>query len=246
MAYPYTTVEYEEGYEVVVSAQPRRIVLTCEHASGRLPEPWQWSEADRQLQQTHWCYDIGAAELVRGMIARLGGVGVLARFTRLLIDANRELDSSTLIRPIAEGHEVDFNRNVSQTDRDTRISGYYQPYHEALNRWVTQTPKVPLVAIHTFTDCFEGKMRDMEIGILFDRDEELAVLVCESLRRAGFATALNAPYSGVQGMMYSVSRHADQHARKALEIEVRQDLSGDPEQQERLVEALSAAIDCCT
>ncbi len=240
----YTTVEHEESYEVIVSHAPARVVLTCEHASSRLPEPWSWSAADRSLQQTHWCYDIGAAELARALISHLGGVGVLARFTRLLIDANRKLDSSTLCRQDAEGRELELNHDLSPTDRHVRVSEYYEPYHEALDRWVGQTPGVPLVAIHTFTHCFEGHMRAMEIGVLFDRDEDRASAACESLRASGFATALNAPYSGAQGMMYSVAHHADQHQRRALEIEVRQDISGDPAQLERLVKALATAIEC--
>ena len=46
-----------------------RLVLTCEHASAALPEPWTWPEEDRWLVDTHWASDIGAAAFTRRLAA---------------------------------------------------------------------------------------------------------------------------------------------------------------------------------
>ena len=87
----------DEAVEIYVGgAGDAGVVLTCEHASNRLPEPWKWSERDQRLIDDHWAWDIGAADFSRELADRLGAVAVLARFTRLLVDANRPLDSDTL------------------------------------------------------------------------------------------------------------------------------------------------------
>ena len=79
----------------------------------------------------------------------------------------------------------------------------------------------------------------MEVGVLFDTQEELASRAAEAIRAAGFVTELNEPYSGRAGLIYAAERHAGAHGKKALELEVRQDLAIRPEVRARLVEALA-------
>jgi len=65
------------------------IILTCEHASERMPEPFRFPEEDAWLVGTHWAYDLGAADLTRELADAIGAAAVLSRFSRLLIDPNR-------------------------------------------------------------------------------------------------------------------------------------------------------------
>ena len=53
------------------------------------------------------------------------------------------------------------------------------------------------------------------------------------IERSGVKVRLNEPYSGKQGLIYSVDRHARASGKRAIEIEVRQDLcvAGDFRQQ---------------
>ena len=50
------------------------ILLTCEHATNYLPRPYGWGEDDKWLQDTHWAYDPGAAELTNSLCEKLGTV----------------------------------------------------------------------------------------------------------------------------------------------------------------------------
>ena len=56
---------------------------------------------------------------------------------------------------------------------------------------------------------------------------------------AGFLVALNEPYSGREGLIYAAERHAGTHGRRALELEVRQDLATDPSARRQIVGALA-------
>jgi predicted N-formylglutamate amidohydrolase len=82
----------------------------------------------------------------------------------------------------------------------------------------------------------------MEMGVLFDRNQDDALRLAAAFSRQGLKTALNAPYSGMNGMMYSAQSHADRHGWRALELEIRQDLSGDPTQVKRLSQAIAMAL----
>ncbi len=42
-----------------------RVLLTCEHASNRLPTPYQWPSADNRLVEDHWAYDPGSEAFTR-------------------------------------------------------------------------------------------------------------------------------------------------------------------------------------
>ncbi len=202
-----------------------RIILSCEHASNALPEPWSWPAADSRLVEDHWAWDPGAEALTRALSARLGAPALLARATRLLVDLNRPLDSPTLFRDRADGLPVGLNVTVDERERLRRVSEWYEPYHRAFATMVAEHPEASLlVSVHTFTPVYEGTARDVEIGVLWDLDEAFAQRVLSALGASGHNVQGNEPYSGASGMMYSVQHQATEYGRIAVEFEVRQDL----------------------
>jgi len=95
-----------------------------------------------------------------------------------------------------------------------------------------------IFAIHSFTPVYEGAPRRFDLGVLYDGDEALGEALGEHL--AGVCSVrLNEPYSGKLGLVYCADKHAQTHARQAVEIEVRQDLAEDEVFVPKLVEALS-------
>lgn len=218
-----------EALEIVAGHADAKVLVTCEHASQRMPAGWSWPDRDRRLVDTHWAYDLGAVEIARDFAAAFDAVAILSRFTRLLVDPNRPEDSPTLFRAQAEGEPVELNTTwLDDAERQRRIETLLRPYHAAIDRELSASRAPLLVAMHTFTPVYEGQARDLEVGVLFDRDEALAERVAESLVRRGLKTELNEPYSGKDGLMYAVDRHARVHHREAVEFEVRQDLATDP------------------
>lgn len=229
-----------EAYEALEGAPGAPVFLTCEHASERLPDGWAWHPRDARLAGTHWAFDLGARDLVLELAASMEAPAVLSRFSRLLVDPNRPEDSETLFRAEAEGAAVELNRDLSGEERARRIERYYRPYHDAIDRRLAAHAAPVLFSIHTFTPVYEGEVRPMEVGVLFDTQDELAERAAAAIRSAGFVTALNEPYSGKAGLIYAAEHHAQRHGRKALELEVRQDLAVRPEVRARLAAALAA------
>jgi predicted N-formylglutamate amidohydrolase len=215
-----------EAYDVEDGTAP--VVLSCEHASAELPDGYAWAEADAWLVGTHWCSDIGAADLARELALALGCPAVLAGFSRLLCDPNRPLGSPTLFLGIAEGRSVHLNRQLDDWERVRRVDWFYRPYHDRLGEAVAARPGATVMAVHTFTPVYGGQRRDLEVGVLFDRDARLAAEVTRALAERGVDVRLNEPYSGRNGLMFSAQYHADRNGRAAFELEVRQDLAEDP------------------
>ena len=205
------------------------ILITCEHASQRMPPGWSWPEEDRWLIDTHWAYDLGARELAVSLAGALGAAAVLSRHSRLLIDPNRDETSPTLFLTEAEGRPVHLNTtHLCDAERRRRIERLLRPYHAELDACVRASAAPTLVAMHSFTPIYQGQVRTIEVGVLFDRDEDLARRVASALDARGLTVALNEPYSGLAGLIYSIDRHARAHSRQAVELEVRQDLATDP------------------
>lgn len=231
------------AYEVFVGGDGRcPVLLTCEHASNWLPPRWAWPAADEWIVGTHWAYDIGIAEITRGLARRIGATAVLAKFSRLLADPNRDLDEETLCRPVANGRLVWLNQGITDEDRALRLV-WWQAYHDAIDRLTAEVAGTTILSMHSFTPVYEGGApRPMELGVLFDRDEAFALALADALARTGFLTARNEPYSGKGGLMYCVERHARRVNRVALELEVRQDLAGDPARVPGIVDAIATAL----
>ena len=231
-----------DAYEFLPGSTDAPAFLTCEHASNRFVDAFQLEGDDARLAITHWAFDPGAEEITRDLAQALDAPAVLARFSRLIVDPNRPLDAPTLFRDIADNLPILFNLELDDDERRTRIDRFYTPYHEAIGRELARSRAPIVFPIHTFTDDYQGERRSMEVGVLFDEEEALAEELRAALAAAGFVVAMNEPWSGKDGLIYSADRHARRHGRKALEIEARQDCAMDPAFRARLVPVLAGFL----
>src|SRR5262249_39739525 len=153
-----------------------------EHASQDLPPQWSWPDADQRLVGTHWSFDLGARDLALDLQRALDATLVCARFSRLLVDPNRPEGHATLFRTDADGEPVHLNARLSPEDAERRLSGWYRPFHDAVHRELEASRAGIVLAVHTYTDVYEGERRWLEAGVLFDREEELARKMLAELR----------------------------------------------------------------
>lgn len=234
-------VEQTDAYEIVRGgAGDARVVLTCEHATNRLPDGWSWADADRWLVNTHWAVDLGIAGITRALAVELGATAVLSRFSRLLVDPNRHDTAPDLFRQVADGRYVELNAELDAAEKADRMDRFYRPYHAAIDRVLEETDGCFLLSLHSFTPVYEGAPpRWMEIGILFDDEDDLAEDLAPVVRAHGLVTALNEPYSGKGGQMFAAQSHAERHDWRAIEIEVRQDRAINPGYRAQIVSSLA-------
>lgn len=222
------------------------VVLSCEHATNRLPFRSRRTLQEREVLESHWGWDIGAWELTRELTRRLRTSAIGGRWSRLAIDLNRRVDDSTLVRKVAGGVELSWNVGIGPEEIERRVLEYHTPYHVELDRLVLRRvvrgTRPLLFAVHSFTPVYHGRLRDFEIGMLFERHGDLARRIGQALADSGLRVRYNEPYSGIAGMMYSIDRHGKHHGLPCLELEVNQKMFDEPGAARRLADVTAPAI----
>ena len=130
-----------------------------------------------------------------------------------------------------DGILVPGNRNLGQAEKDRRAEAIYWPYHTAIEDQIKRLRKVGpppvLVSIHSFTPVLNGAAREVQIGVLWDKDSRTAEIFIEDFRAAGYITGDNEPYSGKAPQDFTIDHHAEEAGLPHVGIEVRQDLIDD-------------------
>lgn len=203
-------------------------MLICDHASATLPESLGTLGLPESELGRHIGIDIGAAPLTRNLAGHFQATAVLAGYSRLLIDCNREVRDHTSIREISEGTIIPGNRRLSLEDRSARIEAVFHPYHAAIRDCLQSLQRngrrPAVIAIHTFTPSFHGIARPWEVGILSGRDRRIADPLIAALETESLTVGDNQPYSAMAFAGYTIEAHAMSAGLANVMIEVRQDL----------------------
>ena len=232
VAEPLLAPDEPPPFEVYKEAGAAPLLLVCDHASRFVPRVLGNLGLEEAELRRHIAWDIGIAEVTRGLADRLGAPAVLSHFSRLVIDPNRGLDDMTSIPQLSDGVIVPANRSLTAEDRQARFATFHQAYHGAVIRMLEamigrgaasgQAPAI--VSMHSFTPVMKGVERPWEIGILWNRDERLPVPLMARLRARGLTVGDNEPYSGRDNHGYTLHIHAEPRGLANVLIEVRQDL----------------------
>lgn len=216
----------QSAVEIVNPAGQGNFILVCDHASAAFPPEYGALGLTPADCERHIAYDIGAAAVTRELCRLLDAPAVLARWSRLLIDVNREPESPTLIPEVSDGTRIPGNENLSADERARRIQRYHVPFHDAVDRMVRaaiDNGRVPIVmAVHSFTPVMDGQPRPWEVGLLWNRDPRLAERLIAGYRARGFTVGDNEPYSG-RHLFYTMERHGARHGLPQATLEIRQD-----------------------
>lgn len=222
------------------------LLVTCEHASNHVPSDWQsLFENAPAILDTHRAYDPGSGELAHHLAEALGAPCFSARVTRLLIDHNRSLHNSALWS--------EFSRHLPAMEKARLLEDYYHPFRETVGRWIHERQmegrQVLHVSVHSFTPVLDGRVRELEIGLLYDsrRSEEVRIanawkrrlVTCRPTQRV----RLNRPYLGRSDCHQNRYRKlygSDDYV--GLELEINQSLVGDDQAWTLLQRAVTARL----
>jgi predicted N-formylglutamate amidohydrolase len=90
-------------YVVLPAKTGNAVFCFCDHATNHIPERYDNLGLEEADLMRHIAWDIGAETLTRQFCKTYGAAGLLARFSRLLIDPNRETGSEGIIPPVSDG-----------------------------------------------------------------------------------------------------------------------------------------------
>jgi predicted N-formylglutamate amidohydrolase len=207
---------------------PRRaaVVVTCEHASNRVPPRLQRALGLNATELAgHQAYDLGAASVARELAAALGAPCVLGRVSRLVVDLNRSPGNPGLWSAAA--------RRLPDETRTRLLREHHGPHWDEVRARLAECSAggvtVVHLAVHSFTPVMRGHRRTMDIGILYDPSRPLERALAKAwksaLRRVAphLIVRRNAPYRGVDdGMTRSFRREIRDPLYAGIELELNQ------------------------
>ncbi|MBX2912121.1 MAG: N-formylglutamate amidohydrolase [Cyclobacteriaceae bacterium] len=200
---------------------PYALIITCEHAGNTVPAKYKalFPHSEGVLQ-SHEGWDPGAWEIATYLGSQFHCRPIGCHTTRLLIEANRSLDSPQLFSR--------YSRPLGHIDKQVLIDEVYTPYRQEVVREIEQLSQPVLhLSVHSFTPVYHGLEREVEVGLLFDPGRAMESRFCHAYHEA-LALALpnlkirfNEPYLGTDDGLTSHlrSRYGDgQYAGIELEV----------------------------
>jgi predicted N-formylglutamate amidohydrolase len=208
-----------------------RFVFFCDHASNLIPSELHSLGLQKSDLERHIAWDIGAAGVTEALSEIFDSPAILCGTSRLVIDANRQLNATDLIPVVSDGTAIPGNLDLSDASRLTRIRQWFRPYHDAvetifLEREARELPSIA-ISIHSMAACLDstpGTPRPWQIALSSHLDRRLSDPVLAALRRPGdIVVGDNQPYALEPDVDYSIPVHALRRNLPHLQVEFRQD-----------------------
>lgn len=218
-------------FSILNPSSDKPLLLVCDHASRVFPRALGDLGLDPLARRFHLALDIGAGPLTEKLSESLAATAVLAGYSRLIVDCNRDLLDPGAFLEFGDGIVIPGNRNLQPEQKAARADAFYWPYHRAIDREIKRlagrgrSPAV--IAIHSFTPVLDGISRPWEFGIMWDADPRIADILIRELGSANFVVGDNEPYSGRSPQDFTIDNHAEAAGLPHVGIEVRQDLIAD-------------------
>jgi predicted N-formylglutamate amidohydrolase len=204
-------------------------LLLGDHAGRTIPRALGDLGVPEDDLERHIAWDIGIASLGGYLAEALGACFVRQRYSRLVIDCNRDPERADAIPARSDGVVIPGNAGLTPADRAERVAVIAAPYHAAIDAELSARAvrglDTLLVSLHSFTPLMDGFVRPWRYGVLHAEDSPYSRRVLARLR-SEFGDELvgdNLPYR-MDEVDFTIPFHARPRRLDYLELEVRQDI----------------------
>lgn len=225
-----------------------KLILTCEHAVNTIPiEFSDLFSGHAEVLETHRAVDIGAKNIADYLATHLPcHLYQHANVSRLLIDCNRTCEHPSAFS--------EWSKTLSLSQKEYIIQQYYKPFRDQVTQSIAELideekQSVLHLSIHSFTPVLYGKVRQTEIGLLYDPKRALEKQVATDLKirlshpTPHYRVRFNYPYLGTSnGFTTTLRKQWDATHYIGLELEMNQTLMSSAHTQEVLMKQLAQAI----
>ena len=209
-------------------------LFTCDHAGRLTPRALGDMGVSPADWERHIAWDIGAAALTERLADGFDACAVMQRYSRLVIDCNRDPARADAVPEVSDGAPIPANAGLSPQARARRVAEVHAPYHAAiaaeLDARAALGLRTVLVCMHSFTPRLAARgagARPWSYGVLHHGGSPASHAVLAALREEpGVQVGDNEPYA-FDAIDYSAPRHALGRGLDYVELEVRQDLVAD-------------------
>lgn len=166
------------SFRVINKDSQKPLILTCEHASEKIPEEYNNLGLENKYYDTHIARDKGCGKLTELLAQKLGVTAFIGEYSRLLVDLNRRESEEVLIVKESDKIIIPGNINISFEEKEKRLSAYYRPYHQAIENKIAELKKMgikpQIFSVHGFTPQLKGgSFRPWNAGILYLEENPL-------------------------------------------------------------------------
>ncbi len=226
---PVLAEDEQPPFELFNAEGGAPLVITCDHASNRVPRSLNDLGLTPEALSRHIAWDIGCAALTRRLAVMLDAPAILGGFSRLVVDLNRHLNDPTSMPAVSDGTRIPGNEDLLHAHAAQRIEEIFLPYHNALAALLAEKRAecgVPaIISVHSFTPVWGRFERPWHIGVLWNRDDRVARPLIGALRRdESLCIGDNQPYHAREPVGYGMDVHAEGNGYPHALLEVRQDL----------------------
>lgn len=228
----------EPAHRILGYPENAKILIIGDHASNHVPADIELGVPAYVLEE-HIAWDIGVGAVAALMTAQPDFAAFLGNYSRLVVDLNRYEDEDAVIPQHSDGYVISGN-HTSPAERERRLDRYYRPYHMRLTNILRDHRPALILSLHSFTPQLKSAEvhRPWEISVLYNDQERPSKLAIGYLETVGLNVGDQLPYSG-KLLNATMNRHAEATLIPYVGIEMRQDLVGDTEGQERFAHILT-------
>lgn len=203
-----------------------RFLITCEHGGNRVPPRYQhFFRGHEELLKTHRGYDTGALAMAKELADALAAPLFVSTISRLLIDLNRSPGHPRLYSEATRSAPAAVRREIMER--------YYLPYRNKAEANIAAAmasgSRVIHISSHSFTPELGGKVRNADIGLLYDPARPGEVALCNrwqtflKVRAPGLKVRRNYPYTGKSdGFTAYLRRRFPAELYAGIELEINQ------------------------
>jgi predicted N-formylglutamate amidohydrolase len=232
-------------FRTIREAAASDFLLTADHAGRAVPAKLGDLGVPAPEFDRHIAWDIGIAAVTERLSALLDATAVLQAYSRLVIDCNRDPSWPSAMPAVSEYTRIPANERLTATEKTERSAEIFAPYHHEITRLLDARAgrRTIYVAMHSFTPSFKGESRAMHVGMLYNNDPRLALILLDLLRQEGdLVVGDNAPYAITADSDYGVPVHAERRGLPHIEVEIRQDLIAEPRGQQEWAERFARLL----
>ena len=213
------------------------LILTCEHASNRLPAAFK-KAVPAEVLKTHRAYDIEAVQVFRKLVKFAKPEFYCeGKFSRLFVDLNRTITNKSAFSDCYEALAA--SDKAAAEKAKAQATAYWTEYRTAIEKFVESAlkqktraaksgPSIVHLGIHSFTPVLNGKVRNTDIGILYDparpQERAYANVIKAEIKRLSPAMKVrfNYPYKGSSDGLTTTLRKKFGLRYVGIEIEINQ------------------------
>ncbi|MDB5453323.1 MAG: hypothetical protein JWO33_1901, partial [Caulobacteraceae bacterium] len=174
-------------------------LLIGDHAGRAVPQALGDLGVAAAEFERHIAWDIGVAGVGHQLAGLLGATFIQQRYSRLVIDCNRDPTRIDAVPEISDGAKIPANVGLTAEGRAARIAAIFAPYHAAiaaeLDRRAAAGLATTVIALHSFTPAMAGFVRPWRFGVLHQDNSGFSRAARARLRMAfGDEVGDNQPY----------------------------------------------------